>query len=56
MNPTLRKYLLHILEGQLSGVQVLIFALNSLRKAVLFVKFGRKSHNLGAREERFSQP
>ena len=41
MNPTLQKYLLHILEGQLSGVQVLIFALNSLRKAVLFVKFGR---------------
>ena len=31
MNPTLSTYLLHILQGQETAVQVLIFVLNSLR-------------------------
>ena len=59
MNPTLPTYFLHILQGQYSGincssinVQVLIFVLNSLREAEFFIEFGRRSHNLGAREER----
>ena len=52
MNPTLPTYFLHILQGQRSNAQVLIFVLNSLREAEFFIEFGRRSHHLGAREER----
>ena len=52
MNPTLPTYFLHILQGQRSNAQVLIFVFNSLRKAEFFIEFGRGSHNLGARKER----
>ena len=54
MNPTLTTYFLHILQGEWSNAQVLIFRLNSLREAEFFNEFGRKSHNLVAREERLS--
>ena len=33
MNPILPTYFLHILQGQRSNAQVLIFVLNSLREA-----------------------
>ena len=56
MNPTLPTYFLHILQGQRSNSQVLILVLNSLRKAEFFTEFGRRFHNLGAREERLSEP
>ena len=56
MNPTLPTYFLHILAGQRSNVQVLIFVLNSLIEGEFFIEFGRRSHNLGAREERLSEP
>ena len=56
MNPAFPKYFLHILQGQLSAAQVLIFVLNYLREAEFFIEFGRRSHNLGAREERLSEP
>ena len=49
-------YFLHILQGQRSNAQVLIFVLNSLRQAEFFIEFGRRSRNLGAREERLSEP
>ena len=44
------KYFLHILQGQRSNVQVLIFVFNFLREAEFFIEFGRRSHNFGARE------
>ena len=56
MNPTLPTYLYHSMQGQWSAVQVLIWVLNSLRDAESFMEFSRRSHNLGAREERFSGP
>ena len=56
MNPTLPTYFLHILQGQRSNGQELIFVLNPLREAEFFVQFGRISHNLAAREERLSEP
>ena len=56
MNPTLPTYFLHILQGQRSAAQLLIFVLNSLREAEFFIEFGRRFHNLGAREERLSEP
>ena len=60
MNPTLPTAFLHILQqqrqGQHSNAQVLIFVLNSLREAGFFIEFGRRFHNLGAREERLSEP
>ena len=56
MNPTLPTYFLHILQGQPSNAQVLIFVLNSLREAEFFIEFGKRSHNLGARKERVSEP
>ena len=55
MNPTLETYFLHILQGQRSNAKALIFVLNSLREAEFFIEFGRRSHNLGAREERLSE-
>ena len=56
MNLTFVTYFLHILQGQRSNAQVLIFVLNSLREADFFIEFGRRSHNLGLREERLSEP
>ena len=56
MKPTLPTYFLHILQGQHSNAEVIIFVLNSLRQAEFFIEFGRKSHNLRAREERLSKP
>ena len=56
MNPTLETYFLHILQGQWSNAKALIFVLNSLREAEFFIESGRRSHNLGAREERLSEP
>ena len=56
MNPTLPTYFLPILQGQRSSAQVSIFVLKSLREAEFFIEFGRRSHNLGARKERFSDP
>ena len=56
MNLTLVTYFLHILQGQWSNAQVLIFVLNSLREADFFIEFGRRSHNLELREERLSEP
>ena len=56
MNPTLPTYFLHILHGQRSNAQLLMFVLNSVREAEFFIEFGRRSHNLGAREERLSEP
>ena len=56
MNPALPTYFLHTLKGQRSNAQVLIFVLNSSKKADFFIEFGRRSHNLGAREERLSEP
>ena len=47
---------LHILQGQRSAAQVLIFALNSFKEAEVFIELGRRSHNLGATEERLSDP
>ena len=44
------------LQGKRSNAQVLFFVLNSLREAEFFIEFGRRSHNLGAREERFYEP
>ena len=37
MNPTPPTYFLHILQGQWSVVQVLIFVLNSLRDADFYL-------------------
>ena len=37
MNPTLPTYFLHILQGQQSDAQVLVFVLNFLREAEFFV-------------------
>ena len=45
-------YFLQTLQGQRSAAQVLILVLNSLREAEFFIELGRRSHNLGAREER----
>ena len=56
MTPTLPIYFLHILQRQRSAAQLLIFVLNSLREAEFFIEFGRRFHNLGAREERLSEP
>ena len=56
MNPTLPTNFLHILQGHRSNAQVLIFVLNSLRVAKIFIEFGIRSHNLGAREETLSVP
>ena len=42
MNPTLPTYFLHILQGQRSNAQVLIFVLNSLREAEFFIEFQRR--------------
>ena len=56
MNPTLQTQFLHILQGQRSAAQVFIFVLNSLRKAEFFIEFGRRTRNLGAREERLCEP
>ena len=50
MNLTLTTYL-HILQGQWSAVQVLIFILNSLRDVEFFMEFGERCHNLGTRED-----
>ena len=47
---------MHVVQGQQSNAQVLIFVLNSLRETEFFIEFGRRSHNLGAREEIFSDP
>ena len=46
MNPTVSTYFLHCPLGQWSANPVLIFVLNSLRDAEIFMEFGRKSHNL----------
>ena len=46
MNPTLPTCFLHILQGQRSNAQLLIFVLNSLREAEFFIEFGRRSHHL----------
>ena len=56
MNPTHPAYFLHILHGQRSNAQVLIFVLNSLREVEFFIEFGTGSNNLGARKERLSEP
>ena len=56
MNPTLPKYFLRILQEKQSNAQVLTFVLNSWREAKIFMEFGRRSHNLGAREERITEP
>ena len=55
MNPTRPKYFFHILKGQWSVVQVLIFILHSIGGAYFF-EFGRRSRSLGARDERVSEP
>ena len=52
MKPTLPTSFLHILHGQRSNAQVLVLVLNFLREPEFFIEFGRRSHNLGAREER----
>ena len=44
--------ILRILQGQWSAIQVLTFALNFQRRTEFFIKFGRRSHNLGARDKR----
>ena len=56
MDPTLPTYFLHVLQAQRSNALVLIFVLNSLREVEFFIEFGRRSHNLGATEERLSEP
>ena len=56
MNPSLPTYFLHILNGHRSAAQVLFFVLNYLREAESFIEFGRRSHNLGAKEEIHSEP
>ena len=47
MNPTPLTYSLHILKGQWSNGQVLIFGLSSLREIDFFIESGRRSYNLG---------
>ena len=56
MNPTLPTYFFQFLQGRPLNAQVLNFVSNSLREAEFFIEFGRRSHNLGAREERLSEP
>ena len=51
MNPTLPTYF-----RLRSVAQVLIFVLNYLREAEFLIEFGRRSHYLGARDERLSEP
>ena len=52
MNPTLPTFFLHILQGQESPAQVLIFVLNCFLDAEFLVDFARRSLNLGAKEEK----
>ena len=53
MNPTIATYFFHILQGQLS---LLIVVLDSLSVAEFFIESGRRSHSLGAGEEKLSEP
>ena len=43
MNPTIKHISLCILQGQWPAVQVLIFALSSLRDAEFLIEFSRNS-------------
>ena len=43
MNTILPAYLLHIVQGQWSAVQALIFILNLLSDTTFFIEFGRRS-------------
>ena len=45
MNLTLPTYFLHILQGQGSNDQVLVFVFNSFREAEFFIEFVRGSCN-----------
>ena len=45
MNTILLAYLLHILQGQWSAVQALIFILNLLSDTTFFIEFGRRSQS-----------
>ena len=56
MNPALSTCFLHILQGQWSAVQVLIFVLSSFKRPRSFFGIGRGFYNLGTREESFSKP
>ena len=52
MNPTVSTYFLHSPQGQWPVDLVLIFVLSFLRDAEIFMEFGKRSHNLGVREDR----
>ena len=56
MNTALPIYFLCILQGQWSTVKVLIFVINSFQDGNIYIEFGGITHNLGAREEKLSEP
>ena len=53
MNPNLGAKVRQSLHGQLSGIQILIFVLNSATVSDAFISSGTISQILGARKESF---